>query len=217
MRSVIMIDAIVKGMMPITSDSPVSSYLQDRHLDKVIKLKGLNLGWNYLNYYCEHTRINHLLPTIIAPFTIGQSLKGIHRTFVDVSRLIIHKGKDKRMKGNMAGSAVRLWSGSSNIILVTEGIEDALSYWICRFSLNEDVNVWAAGSSGGIKRLELPLWRSAEVFIGADMDKAGIAAANHLYGRIKDNGWIAHIEPPFRNNDWNEYLSHSIELEREVL
>ena len=48
-----MIDAIVKGMKPISSDAPVSSYLRDRHLDKVINLEGLNLGWNYLNYYCD--------------------------------------------------------------------------------------------------------------------------------------------------------------------
>ena len=203
-----MTNAIIKNLRPLTPDSPVASYLNRRHLGWVTQEKStaINLGWDNLNYFCNQTKQFYRLPTIVAPFTKNGEVVAIHRTFIDENREIIARGHDRRFKGKMSGSVAKLLKGSSNRVILTEGIEDALSLWSVD-NCNLETHVWVAGSSTNLKTINLPRWKSLKLIIGADNDAAGIAAANHLQKRVADiEGYSAVVLPPLSGKDWNQYI-----------
>jgi len=105
------------------------------------------------------------------------------------------------MLGNVRGGGVHIAKAKNNILIVTEGIETALSLK-CLYS---DKNIVATLSTSGMKNFELPL-KQGKLIIGIDNDTAGIKAGGILATRAYANGWhVETIKPP-KGRDFNDVL-----------
>lgn len=120
---------------------------------------------------------------MVSAMTRGKAVTGLHRTFLtpdgsgpDPRRKA--QGKHKTMIGDCAGAAIRISPGPSGLsptraelkgrtdpLIVTEGIEDAITLAIAR----PDCRVWAAGSLSLMGLIEWPACASA-VVLAADND-----------------------------------------------
>lgn len=123
-----------------------------------------------------HAPSKQFLPCMVSAILKwpDQTLIGIHRTYLDPSNA--KKASldiNKMMLGKASGGAVRL-SPLSELLIVAEGIESALSV----LQAQPNATVWAALSAGGIKNLCLPDEAIIKIIIiAADHDSPGIKAA----------------------------------------
>jgi len=102
--------------------------------------------------------------------------------------------------GCLSGGAVRI-SALSEPLIVTEGVEDALSI----LQAMPDAGVWASCGTSGMVNVVLPD-SIHEVIIASDADDAGQKAANTLAVRLKKEGRVARIATPAYHKDFNELL-----------
>jgi hypothetical protein len=110
--------------------------------------------------------------------------------------------KLKLSLGSTSGSAVRL-TEATDTVAITEGIETGLSLMQLT-----GIPTWAALSTSGMRGIALPE-RIRTVVIGADADLngAGLAAANALRDRLLGEGrTVRVILPPPGNKDFNDML-----------
>ena len=141
-------------------------------------------------------------PAMVALVTRGtdDAPLAIHRTFMSsdgASKAPIEPAK--MMLGPCRGGAVRL-GPITNRLLVAEGIENALSAMQATGHA-----AWAALSISGLRALDLP--RDArEVFVLADGDEPGEAAAQDSAWRWKREGRCVRIARPPRGFDFNDVL-----------
>ena len=167
------------------------AYFRSRGIDhgfEVLRLHPLHrLAEDGLDYPCIIGKVEHV-----------DAFVGIHRTYLTPDG----RKRYKSMLGPCSGGAVRLRKGDGGIV-VAEGIETALSAHILRNPGN--VSVWAALSAGGMKGLQLPVWRTA-LFIHADGDEAGVTAAIHLGERAAALGWEAYTTVSPSKMDVNDEL-----------
>jgi len=127
----------------------------------------------------------------------------IHRTYLredGTGKAAIDPSK--AMLGPVAGSAVRLTS-SGYRLAVCEGIETGLS--LASGLINGNPSIWAALSTSGLKRLELPP-APGKLIIATDGDDAGRAGGNVLAERAVSLGWEVSLLPAPDGHDWNDIL-----------
>jgi hypothetical protein len=135
-------------------------------------------------------------PALVASLSpvLGGTNSGLHRTYLARDGLAkANVPKAKKMAGQQLGCAVKVWRGESGlsaseaqrkgfkgVVVVTEGIEDALS---CAASAPEH-RVWAVGSLAGLGAL--PWHPCVERYvIFADNDWASPAAQAALDAAVK--------------------------------
>ncbi|MDA0780700.1 MAG: toprim domain-containing protein [Rickettsiales bacterium] len=108
--------------------------------------------------------------------------------------------RSKSFKGAIKGAAIRL-SPLSDKLVITEGLEDALSILQCC----PDLTVWS-GLGGNIRTVQIPI-KIRNVVIAADNDEAGGKLAEKLKERLLNEGrFVSIIKPPFGCKDFNECL-----------
>lgn len=129
----------------------------------------------------------------------------VHRTYLrgDGTRKAEAK-PDKAMLGAVAGGAVRLCEGGSELV-VAEGLETALS--LASGLLAGPVTLWAALSTSGMQGLRLPA-RAGRLIVATDSDDngAGRAAGFALAERATALGWAVSLLPAPDGCDWNDVL-----------
>jgi hypothetical protein len=133
----------------------------------------------------------------------GVPRTAVHRTYLKSDG----SGKaafvpNKMMLGAVAGGAVRLNDGGSNLV-VAEGIETALS--LQSGLLKHPVTAWASLSANNMANLYLPRM-PGQLTIAVDGDTAGYAASSALAKRAHALGWKVWLLPAPEGQDWNDVL-----------
>lgn len=142
----------------------------------------------------------HAMVALVTNAVTGKP-QAVHRTFLmpDGSGKA-PLGKPKMMLGPCAGGVVNLGHEITTHVVVTEGIEDALSVMQI-----ERVPTVAALSTSGMTRLKLPP-SVRDVTIAADGDEAGEKAARELAARLATSGVTVRIAWPPAGQDFNDVL-----------
>ena len=132
-----------------------------------------------------------------------QTLIGIHRTYLDpITAKKAAVDVNKMMLGKAAGGAVRL-SPLTELLIVAEGIESALSV----LHAQANATVWAALSASGIRNLCLPDSTIVKtIIIAADHDSAGIKAAIQAAELWTATERTVKIALPPKDSDFNDVL-----------
>lgn len=155
---------------------------------------------------------------MVSALTAGKAVTGLHRTFLKPDGSAKRGGiKDKTMIGTAAGAAIRLSPGPSGLsptmaarkgrtdpLIVTEGIEDALTLAVAR----PDCRVWAAGSLSLMGLLDWPECASA-VVLAADNDWDKPAAVEafarvEAHWRAQARGRPVHVVRAAAGKDFND-------------
>jgi len=186
--------AIWQAAMP-AAGTPVEAYLASR---------GLRLSLPATLRF--HPGLKHpsgtTWPAMVALVTRGSDPAplAIHRTFLARDG----RGKapvvpSKMMLGPCGGGAVHL-APSNGVLMVGEGIETCLAAMQATGR-----SAWAALSTSGLRRLELPADVS-EVIVLADGDEPGEAAARDVARRWVREGRRVRIAHPPTGMDFNDML-----------
>lgn len=179
-------------------DSAAEKYLESRGI--TIARVASNL-FSHSALYHPETKKRH--PAMVGYFTdVNDKFQAIHRTYLTPEGLkLTGEGVTaKLMLGSSHGCAIRL-SAATDTVALTEGIEDALSVmqlypWPC----------WATGSAANLAAVVLPD-TIHKVFICADNDKAGLAAAQKAaLCFIAEGRKVQIVIPPNGHKDFNAYL-----------
>ena len=152
---------------------------------------------------CWHSPTAQKLPAMVAAVGPGQTITGIHRTYLAEPGTKAFGNDSKLMLGRCAGGAVRL-SGGDGPLVVAEGIETALS--ILSGLPDASPRVWAALSTSGMAGLVLPR-DPGELVIAPDGEDAGRKAADKLADRACAAGWRVRIMKCPDGADWNDIAS----------
>ena len=152
---------------------------------------------------CWHGPTACLCPALIAKVE-GADGFAVHRTYLrpDGSDKAGLDGGDKLTLGRTRGGAMRLSEGPGRLV-VAEGIESALSL-LCGL-IESPMTVWAALSTGGMRRLRLPP-EPGSLMVACDGDKPGREAAGALAERADALGWKVGMLDPGDGLDWNDIL-----------
>jgi len=157
-----------------------------------------------------HPSLSHAPSKQFFPCMLGailkwpeQALIGIHRTYLDpITAKKASVDINKMMLGKAAGGAVRL-SPLSELLIVAEGIESALSV----LQAQPNATVWAALSASGIRNLCLPDRAIVKtIIIAADHDSTGIKAAIQAAELWASAGRTVKIALPPKDSDFNDVL-----------
>jgi len=125
---------------------------------------------------------------------------GVHRTWLTPDGLgKAWVDKPRMTLGPCAGCAIRLFE-EADTLGISEGIENALAYHVLT-----GVPVWAAGSTSGLKAIELPAEVRTVVII-ADPDPAGENAARVAAMRLTCDSRKVRIARPPDGLDFNDLL-----------
>ena len=154
-----------------------------------------------------HTSSKAFFPAMVAKVTRSHDnmLLGIHRTY------LAKDGTDKAaitpnkmMLGNVTGGAVQFSEIKGESLIITEGIETALSVMLA-----SDVRetIWACLSASLMDSLLLPpLDKVNQITIAADNDGAGLKAAYECAEQWQRKGRIDKIALPPKGQDFNDML-----------
>jgi putative DNA primase/helicase len=154
---------------------------------------------------------------MIAPVTAPDGrMVSIHRTFLTEAGGKAHGPQSKKLMpviapGSTRGAAIRLFPTGEQLG-VAEGIETALA---CHLLFQ--IPVWAAISSGGLARIDIPREvKRVEIF--PDHDTPGIEAAKALGRRLIRSGRHFRIwTPPNPRSDWADVLFERANAERDTI
>lgn len=187
------------------------SETNSEHLKKYLDFRGLSLEVPPTLKFCSQqyhfsTGKNH--PAMIAMIKKGDTLVGIHKTYLDCEsggKAKIEKSKLlKKCAETMSGGAVRLFEHEPDEPLVLcEGIETGLA--IREYS---GWPVWSCTSRTMLEKVELPE-HCNEVVIGADYDLSGDGeqSAKVLANRLVSEGIKVRISlPPFSEGSYGDWL-----------
>jgi putative DNA primase/helicase len=148
----------------------------------------------------RHTPTGGTWPAIVALVTRGGIPCAVHRTYLDGGG----RGKapiqpDRMSLGPIGGGVVRL-AGSTDGLMIGEGIETCLSAMQATGR-----PAWSALSAVGLRSLDLPL-SVREITILADGDDAGEAAARVAAARWISDGRRVRIARAPTGKDFNDVL-----------
>lgn len=115
---------------------------------------------------------------------------GIQRTYLTPDGAKLNVDAPKMTLGSFGGGAIQLGSGSE-VIIVSEGIEDGLSVLLCV----PHAAVWVSAGGNRMKSIELPP-TCRRVVIAADNDDAGLAAAQDAAAAFDQPGREVRIMRP---------------------
>ena len=180
------------------SDTLVMSYLRSRAIDIIPS------GYVMFHPKLYHSPTKQLYPAMVSFVTrfMSNDVTALHRTFLTPSGQKAKIPQNKMMFGNCNGGGVTLAFGNDGVLVVSEGIETALSL----AEMYPNASVVACLSSAGIKNFILPEQYIGKLVIGVDGDKAGIKAAYKLAERAKCKGWDVFLKKAPQGKDWNDIL-----------
>jgi hypothetical protein len=115
-------------------------------------------------------------------------------------RPVLEGKVERKGLGPMRGGCCRLIDASADVLVVAEGIEDALAAWALT-----TYPAWAALSAASMAMLKLPPEHKA-VLILADADDTGRKAAHELARRLREEGREARVLKPLAGKDPNDVL-----------
>lgn len=142
------------------------------------------------------------LPAMVALVERAARL-AVHRTYLSAGGMGKADAEPaKAMLGTVAGGAVRVFNGGDRLV-VCEGIETGLS--LASGLLSFPVTIWAALSTSGMKRLNLPE-KPGRLTVATDGDRAGRQAGDELATRATAHGWQVSLLPAPDGRDWNDIL-----------
>jgi len=145
----------------------------------------------------------HLHPCVVALVTdvTGRPI-GIQRTYLNAAGTgKAAVPKPKLSLGHVRGGAIRLAPGAVTGLMLTEGVEDALS-----LMQMEGRAAWASAGAGMLAAMKLPSVINS-VVIGADADEAGRTAAAKAAEAFRQEGRTVRIIYPLTPaKDFNEEL-----------
>jgi hypothetical protein len=164
---------------------------------------------------CFHKETGVTAPAMIALVKdVAGEPCAIHRTWLDPETGVkANLNPVRKSLCPVKGRAVRLFEMDSDLLYVSEGIENALSFVQFQIMAGHPVeaSVWAALSASGIAGLQVPD-RIKEVHVILDRDEACLKAAYQLSLRLRRQ----HVSmiapplpegtPPFPTNDFNDAL-----------
>ena len=203
--------------------TPAFSYLEGRGID----FKRLGRIPGALRYrpdvWCPERRAKH--PAMIACIMgLDGKLRGVHRTYLDISRWShatrkgpVGKAKVENAKlslGPYAGGCIPLWKGACQktlrdidpgvAVFASEGLEDGLSVAIAK----PELRVVAGVALANLGALELPPQAGPIVFIGQnDTNPKTIDAFERAIARQQEAGRKAQMFfPPPEFKDFNDQL-----------
>ncbi|MDG2214486.1 MAG: toprim domain-containing protein, partial [Verrucomicrobiota bacterium] len=185
----------------------VSSYLKSRGLSGAVPIA---LLFNPSLEYWQATEGNFkslgCFPAIIAKITKGDSLLGIHQTWLDNDGKgkapVEYAKKSRKISHSLSGGAIRLFDFEpGKPLILAEGIETALA-----ISESTDWSSWSCVNAGMLERVELPK-EANNIYVGADLDPVsgiGLESANKLASRLHAEGRKIHVVIPEGNEktDW---------------
>lgn len=150
---------------------------------------------------------NRPLPSLVA-LVVGHDgvPTGIQRTYLTDSgtKATTSDGKVKFSLGNIRGGAVRLGPALNDGLVLTEGVEDALSL----IQMGAP-SAWAAAGSAMLDGMILPP-EVRSVVVGGDADQAGRAAAEKSANAFAQSGRdVRIIFPAHGRKDFNDELRGS--------
>jgi hypothetical protein len=182
----------------------------------------------HLKHYSAETRTTTYWPAMIALFLSARDLPvAIHRTWLTADGEKAPVDPPRKMLGPAAGAAIRLTDagavlprGSTRRLIVGEGIETMMAL------IHADVgaergdlwdqpspgtDIWACGSTSGLRALVLPAAWRWRVVIAADHDAngAGLKAAEETATRLRAEGHTANVVLPATTGDWNDTLTEA--------
>ncbi|MEN9419343.1 MAG: hypothetical protein RI988_2963 [Pseudomonadota bacterium] len=175
---------------------PIEGTIGERYLNS----RGIESGFGALRLHPAHklSEDGLLYPCILGKVERVDAFVGLHRTFLTPEG----KKRYRSMLGQVMGGAVRLSSGHRGLA-VAEGIETALSAQALYHP--EGYSIWAALSAGGMRHLQLPVWRTSLV-VYADGDEVGREAAYDLGEKAAQLGWPARTVFSPKQMDVNDAL-----------
>lgn len=178
-------------------DSSIArSYWSSRGLE-FNTLKNLKIGSVF------HTETQRAHFALISPVVDLESQPtGAHLTYLEQDGSKLSAGTPRKMLGKMSGNCVHLSEAGPELALA-EGVESAAA-----FQELTGIPTWATLSTSGLAAVKLPpLPKAQTVYIAADSDKPGIAAAHKAAQRFALEGRIAMVTPPpTPGDDWNDAL-----------
>jgi len=149
-------------------------------------------------------------PCLLCPITnIENRFVGLFRTFLNADDPQDYKairnenhpitlGKYKGLLGSPSGGAVKFGNPNSEIIILAEGIEDALSAYqtIDEEDRNKGIfsiphgeySVWSFLGTSHLHNLEIP--ENKKIILIVDNDEAGLKAEEKFRQRMKEEGRI---------------------------
>ena len=149
-----------------------------------------------------HYETNKYYPAMVAAVTnvTTGKLIAIHRTYFDNAQKALIT-PNKKMLGNVKGGAVA-FGAISDIIIISEGIETALSIYLAT-----NYYTLATLSASNMMSIILPPTHLVnKVIIAADNDEAGIKACYAAADRLSNFGYKISICYPDSVNDFNDLL-----------
>lgn len=150
--------------------------------ERYLRGRGLNLSREPALRY--HNRRGEMVALVSGPPEKSGNAKatGLHLTKLPA--------KERKMHGRVKGGAVRLYRSNLPWLAVAEGIETALAWSEIAFQ-GRDYNLWACLSATGMQNLIVPKWVKSLTII-ADMDGAGLTAAERLLKKTRESG-VEHV------------------------
>ncbi|MAK64734.1 MAG: hypothetical protein CMF75_08380 [Maricaulis sp.] len=126
------------------------------------------------------------LPAMVAAMRQPDgSVSGLHRTYLDAETMgKARLASSKKMLGVSTSAAIRVWTPpGADVLILTEGIEDAFSCAIAR----PDYACWAVGSLNGLMSFDYPPdgGPAPRAIVFADNDWAGGPAAAKLAAALR--------------------------------
>lgn len=175
---------------------PINGTLGEQYLNS----RGIESGYDALRLHPSHKLSDDglMYPCILGKVERVDAFVGLHRTFLTPDG----KKRYRSMLGPVTGGAVRLSAGHRGLV-VAEGLETALSAKTLYHP--EGFSIWAALSAGGMRALQLPVWRTSLV-VYADGDDVGREAAFDLGERAAQLGWPAKSVISPKQMDVNDEL-----------
>jgi putative DNA primase/helicase len=204
------LNAVWKQSQPISSGDFVDRYLRSRYIELNDFPRVLRFHPE-LPYYDDYGVFLGKFPAMLALLQNDKNKKiTIHRTYLgNGCKADIPKPKklmSPSIPGASLGSAIKLYSPVDGKIVIAEGIETALCFYMATH-----LPVWAAVSANGMERVILPE-NVVEVVIAADNDKSGRGqiAANELKKRLLSEGRrVKCVMPPRVGCDFADILAEA--------
>ena len=190
--------------------SPASAYLTGRRIQADLLPEITALRFHPEVWSSEAGR---KLPAMLAGiFDANAKFMAVHRTFLEIGPGdAVRKARLKHPKmswGRYAGGFIPLRMRKSRVLVLTEGIENALS--VAPFT--GDASVAAAVSLSNLARI-LPPPRTREVLVVADNDAGNAVARQALVRALRhyaDLGLKVRVaHPPAGVKDANDLLTHT--------
>ncbi len=199
------LNSIWQAAMPVAFGDPVDCYLKSRGIQLEAPPSVLRCHPS-LPYYNERRELLGTFPAMLAMVKDKNDRSvTLHRTYLSNNgKADVPKPKKLMspiMPGTTRGAAIKLFEPVNGALALSEGIENALSYYSVM-----GLPAWAAISAGTMEKIILPA-SVKTVTLLVDNDERGLQAALTLSRRLSAEGrTVTRIIPPMIGHDINDML-----------